>query len=486
MPRAKVARQAVPTLEQRLDRIVSASGIPKSSLGISVVRVNGGETPVYGHRSKEPMIPASNTKLLTTAAILDRLGPDFPLATAFRADGNVEKGTLRGDLVVVGHGDPGISGRFDPNADPLAIFAGWARALRAKGIGRVEGDLVLDDRYFDREFVNSKWPPAGSEHWYQAPVSALSFEDNCIGIRVRPAAAGRPGTVSLVPSTKTFRIENHVTTVPAGQRNRARFSVSRPRGSVTIVVGGTVAMGTAPEIVFVTVDDPPLFFGGVLREVLSAEGIEVTGEVRMAAEPAPAADRGMEVERHITPLRLAVEVCNKRSQNFFAESFVKILGRERRQDGGWTAGLAEIEEALVPFGLNKGSYVLEDGSGISRGNRISAAQFTTLLAGFQRHRLASLYLGSLCAAGEEGCGFGRRLRRNGNARNNVFAKTGSIAGARTLSGYVRGKNGTLFAYSILVNSPLPNEASVNRLQDAILAALVDDVLISANAAGQVN
>ncbi len=459
-------------LRLRLERTVEVSRIPPGSLGASVVRIDANAPPeeVFSHRGAAKMTPASNIKLLTTAAILDRLGPDFRLATILRTDGPITAGVLDGDLVVVGRGDPGISGRFDPEADPLSIFRDWARALHERGVREVRGSIVVDDSYFDRRYRSTTWPPSGSERWYQAPVSALSFEDNCVGVRVRPTKPGSPASVTLVPPNSFFRIDNGVRTVGRG-KNRAGFSISRPAGAGVIRVRGVVAVGSGPDLTFVTVEDPPLWFGGVLKDVLRSEGIHVRGLVRKADSDSAA--RGVEVARHETPLAKALAVCNKRSQNFFAESFVKILGRERRGEGSWAAGLAEVAEAVEPLGLPRGSYVMEDGSGISRGSLMSASQFTTLLASMRRHPLAATYLESLCASGEEGCAFGRRLRGNGSARENAWAKTGTINGVRSLSGYVRTATGRFYAWSLIVNSPMPAEGVIRRFQDDVVSAILD-------------
>lgn len=461
----------VEPLRERIAAIVASSPVPPGSLGLHVVRVDGaGEAEVFAHRADAAMTPASNLKLLTTAAVVDRLDLDRTLVTVVRADGEIRDRQLLGDLVVVGGGDPGISGRFEPDGDPRAILRRWARAVAARGIRSVTGSLVLDDTLFDRQLRSPTWPPAGSRFWYQAPVSALVYEDGCVGVRVTPGRAGRKARLELVPPTKAYRISGSVKTVGGRKARRAAMRADRERGSRVIRLSGTVAAGTKPDIAWLTVDDPTLWLGEVFREVLREEGIAVAGPIVVSPRPR---DGGVEVARHETTLRDAVAVCNKRSQNLFAEILVKFLGAERRGEGTWEAGLAEVADAVAPLGLPPGSYRMEDGSGISRGSLLAPNQLTRLLVSMRRHPKADDFLASMCASGEEGCGFGRRLAGDGRARENVWAKTGSIAGVRALSGYTRTASGTFYAWSLLVNAPLPSEGEIRRLQDDVVTALLD-------------
>jgi D-alanyl-D-alanine carboxypeptidase/D-alanyl-D-alanine-endopeptidase (penicillin-binding protein 4) len=470
------ARAGDEAIAQRLEGTIRRNRIRPEALGLSVVRIDGPSArPVFSHRGSTSMSPASNLKLFSTAAALDRLGPDFLLSAELRAEGTILGGTLSGDLIVVGRGDPGISGRFEPDADPLATFRRWAKAMREKGIGKVAGGLVLDDGWLDREWRSPSWPPAGTSFWYQAPISALPFEDDCVGIRIRPTRPGRPAEITLIPETGAFVVENRTKTVGPPKRKRRRVKIGltaeRERGSNVIRIGGTIRSGAPSDLFFLTVDDPPAWFGAALAETLAAEGIEISGPIRMAGKSMESA--GVPIARHETSLARAISVCNKRSQNLFAETLLKSLGREKRQEGSWRAGLAEVEDFLDEAGIPRGSHLLLDGSGISRGSRVTAEQITALLDFMSRHRFSEVFRDSLCVAGEEGCAFGRRLRGNGFARENVWAKTGSILGVRALSGYVRTASGGIYAYSILLNAPLPSEAKARRFQDAVLTAILD-------------
>lgn len=453
------------SLENALAREVDVARKAARAVGVHILDLADDRT-VYEHEADQPRILASNTKLLTTAAALVELGPEHAFETRVMTRGSVEGDVLQGDLAVFGGGDPNISGRFH-DGDSYAVFRAWAAALRARGVARVAGDLYLVNGIFEEPRVHPDWPRDQLTTWYEAPVDALSFNDNCVLVRVRPAAkSGAPAIVETVPKLDYFGIRNSART---GDGKKHKLFVTREAESDTLVVSGWIGRGTGQVDVWVAVLDPQAYFAAALRGALAEEGISVAGTSRFVH----GAPEGVweQVASHRSDLQRTLEVTNKRSQNFYAESLAKFLAWKQSGHGSWTAAVDTISRFLVSLGVPAEAFRLADGSGLSRGNVMSARGMTTLLERMYFHAFGREYVRSLPHSGEDGLKWERRLAQP-PYRENVFAKTGTINGVSTLSGYVKATSGRVYAFSILCNQVRSN-ASAHAAQDRILRALID-------------
>lgn len=449
-----------------VERAVRAGRKVAPQIGVHVVEIESGRE-VFGRRPDDLHIVASNTKLVTTAVALDRLGPGYLFETRFLLRGRIEGSSLDGDLAVVGGGDPNISGRHY-DGDSFAVFRRWAAALRERGVRRVEGDLFLDHGLFVGDEVHPDWPARGQDRWYQAPVSALSFSDNCVLVRVKPGErAGSPAAVELVPDLDLFEVTNRAKTVAGRSRHGAQ--IGRRAGGDELTVQGTLTPRGGKVERWVSVPNPVRYFGAGVRTALALEGIELSGDLRPVSHLPGLQWEG--VATHRTDLLTAIHVTNKRSQNFYAESLIKLVGAVGCGQGSWHAGIRAARELLADFGIAPGTYVMADGSGMSRGNRFTPRQLTTLLRSMYFHRWGREFLRSLPYSGEQELSWNERLAEPPYL-NNVFAKTGTLSGVSTLSGYAKGRSGRLYAFSILLNGNSGRRAA-HDLQDRIVRALID-------------
>lgn len=461
-PKADVAPAS--PLRSALEREVQSALRSSKSLGVHVVDL-ADRREIYGWQADAPRILASNTKLLTTAAALAELGPDFVFETKVMTRGETRDGALAGDLAIVGAGDPNLSGRFH-EGDPYAVFRPWARALAERGVRVVEGDLVLVNGLFEAPRVHPDWPRDQLTTWYEAPVDALSYSDNCILVRVRPAhAAGAPASVETVPPLDYFKIRN---TTRTGGRG-SRLYVTREDGADVLVVSGTVSRGSGPLDVWVAVHDPTAYFAAALRGALAEHEIEVRGTTR----PVHGLPEGVweEIAAHRSDLATTLAVTNKRSQNFYAECLAKLLGRRIAGSGSWDAAAGVVSHFLAGLGLDPAEYRVADGSGLSRANQASPRAMTRVLEGMYFHDFGRDFVRSLPHSGEPGLSWQRRLAQP-PYRDNVLAKTGSLNGVSTLSGYAKGVSGRVYAFSILCNQ-IRSASDARAAQDRIVRALVD-------------
>ena len=460
-----------PELTAGVNAQVAAARRVAARLGVHVLELESGEA-VYTYNATILRILASNTKLITSAAALDRLGPGYFFETEVLVRGELSDGLLTGDLAIVGGGDPNLSGR-QYQGDAFGPFREWASALKSVGIQRVDGDLHLVHGLFDDQLVHVDWPRDQLTRWYEAPVAALAFNDNCVLVKVRPGArSGAAAQVEIVPPLELFQLESSASTT--GSRRRAGLRIDRKETlseEWVLTVAGRIHRRTESYDKWVAVADPVRFFGAALRAAFVEEGIEITGRVLPSPDLARASAVWRRVTTHRTDLLTVLEVVNKRSQNFYAESVLKLLGALTCDRGSWPDGIRAASELLAEAGIDEGTYHLADGSGMSRENRFSPEQLTRLLRHMFFHRWGAQYVRTLPYSGERDLRWSRRLS-DGPYRGNVMAKTGYLSGVSTLSGYAKARSGKVYAFSILMNG-IRAEWRAKAAQDRIVRAVID-------------
>jgi D-alanyl-D-alanine carboxypeptidase/D-alanyl-D-alanine-endopeptidase (penicillin-binding protein 4) len=449
-----------------LDRV--AARVPAQSTGVSI-RIADDETGevVFERNPDTPETIASITKLITTASALHYLGADYKFRTTFWRRGVVEQGNLLGSLLVVGGGDPNISGRFYDD-DINAVFDKWAEGLRQAGVTQVTGDILLNASFFDSVGRHPEWPAGQESRWYQAPISALSYNDNVVLVSIRPGSRpGRQVGVSIEPPVDMLRPVPLARTV--GRKGRVRVAVSRAPGSNAVTVSGTVPLRPAWWSTPITIDDPPVFFGKALANRLKNAGISVTGRViQTAVKPDATWVPIATTESDLLP---TIEVCNKRSQGFYAEQIFKTISAEKRGQGSWPASVALAREFLAGLGLDPNHFQLRDGSGLSPGNRVPAADLVQFLRLMERNPNGEVWRNTLAVSGEREGTLRHRLN-DALARGQVLAKTGSLERVSTLAGYARAGSGRTYVFAILLNGRALTEVGGQGFQDRLLRALI--------------
>ncbi len=463
-PRAGSLPAAPEAIARLLDPVVSGRG---GRVGVAVYSVER-HLPLYLHHADDALLPASNMKLLTTAAALDRLGPDFQYTTSLYTDGELSGGTLTGNLILVGRGDPSISGRFYGDSVTY-VFDRMAAALQARGIRRVTGRLIGDTSYFDDRITAPGWESGNLLWWYGARVTALAFNDNVVTVVVRPAArAGDSALIEFLPRTGDLPVVNRVVT---GSRRGGRSVGIRRRPELGgYEVWGRIPVGAAPVRHVVAVENPPAFALSVLRERLGRVGIEVEDGDRVVWRRESLPRRSWTLlESHTSPRMIElVRVVNKNSQNFFAEQILKTMGAVFHERGAFDTGAVVVEETVSGFGVRRGGLEIVDGSGLSRSNRVSARALVELLVAMRSHPRFGEYYGSLLIAGYDGDP--RRLDAPA-AVGNVRTKTGTLRGASALSGYVTTGDGELLAFSVITNGLPGGKGASIAIEDGIAERL---------------
>ncbi|MEN9838858.1 MAG: hypothetical protein RL177_337 [Bacteroidota bacterium] len=448
---------------QRIDSLLRDEAWAPSTWGIAVQDLATGEW-IYRHNAEKLLMPASNTKLYTTAAALVLLGADHQTSTTLYARGD--------DVILSGGGDPALGGRFH-FGDRVMLFRGWAQALKSMGTDTIRGDVLVDDSRYDSLRLGRAWSWDYTTYWYAAEVSALNFNDNCVDLIIVGGKPGEPATITWEPfNTDYVRVINQTLTVPKGERSTTYYN--RPWGTNDITVGNRIEEGQTVRY-SVAVHDPAMYAGHVLREVFRREGIVVLGGVGRAGAMAGAEMRRLATQAS-RPLRDIVRVVNKNSQNLYADALLKELSlSDSVTEGSHAEGVARAKHVFAAAGIDTTILQLADGSGLTRVNLVTPDMTVALLRYMHAYPdvgVRNAFIESLPFTGEADYKLGSMFRAP--SAPFVRAKTGTINYARALSGYLTTRSGKTYAFSFMVNHYTEPTAAANRLIEAALTELAKD------------
>ncbi|MEV0703511.1 D-alanyl-D-alanine carboxypeptidase/D-alanyl-D-alanine-endopeptidase [Saccharopolyspora sp. NPDC050389] len=447
-----------------LDDILADQRLNGSHAGV-VVRDPATDEVLYSRQATDRATPASNAKLLTSAAALEALGPDYRFRTDVVTAAQQHGPVLLGDLYLRGTGDPTLL---------AADYERLAEQVAASGIRVVHGRLLTDDTWFDDVPMGTGWAWDDEPYYYAAPVSALTaapntdFDAGTVLVRVSPTVEGSRAEVRLEPATGVVRIDNRTTTSAAD--SEPDVTVQRDHGGSRVVVTGSVPAGAQPFEDFTSVPDASAYAADIFTRALAARGVVVKG----TGEGAAPADARALASRQSMPLRELLVPFLKLSNNGHAEILVKAMGREARGEGSWSAGLEVLTEKLSGLGVNPDVLRVVDGSGLSTMDQVTPEQLALLLDNARERPWFRSWYDALPVAGVADRMVGGTLRNRmagTAAQNNVHAKTGSLTGVTSLSGYVTAANGRELVFSVVFNDFLGG--SPRDLEDAIAIRLAE-------------
>jgi len=466
-PRAAGRGPQDQTLAADLDAVFSAPALARALVGVRIESLDRGL--LYERNGARLVVPASNMKLVTLAVAADRLGWDYRFETRLEAAGSIADGTLDGDLVVLGGGDPSIVAQ---DLGPAALFGEWAEALRQAGIHRVSGRLIGDDNAFDDVGLGAGWAWDYMAAAYAAPTGALSYNENVAVVRVSPGRAeGDPAAIDVAPPGHQLDVANLVRTGPAG--SPVSLDLARLPGSARLTVRGRVPLSGAVATRTTSIDNPTRFFVEAFRLALTARGVVVRGGAWDIDDVpgAPGADRRPIARRDSRPLSSLGGYFLKVSQNFYGETLLKAIGRAPGRAGTAEAGRAVVRDTLNAWGIGSDSFVMYDGSGLSRYDYITADAIVAVLKRvWQDERLRGPFLAALPVGGHDGT-LESRMKGTPLA-GRVQAKTGTIANMRALSGFLDTASGERIVFSIIANHFTAPASDIDAVAERALVRLV--------------
>jgi D-alanyl-D-alanine carboxypeptidase/D-alanyl-D-alanine-endopeptidase (penicillin-binding protein 4) len=502
----------------QIREMLSQPQLARAHWGIQAVDLATGKT-FFSLNADQLFLPASNAKLFTTAAVLAVAGPAYRFHTTVEAAAKPDdQGRLAGDLVIVGRGDPNISGRVMPyqlkteRVPPhTQVLEDLADQVARSGVKTVSGDLVADDTFYAGERFAPGWAQDDLQWIDGAPVSALSFNDNVVFVNIQPGAqAGDPAVISVEPDLANYQIDNRIVTTPPGIARK--IGIHRDIGSKTITLWGSLPADDHGMKEPLAMEDPAEFTAQLFRTLLERRGITIAGKARARhadvaqffdlpvlqnyAAPAPpvpesaaqstpptasapsitAAFQGpppVVLAEHVSlPLIEDVRVTNKTSQNLHAELAFRLVGKLGGFTGSFEGGTAAMKQFLLQAGLKEEEFVLLDGSGLSRRDLATPAAVVQLLRYAAQQPWGALYESSLPVSAVDGSLSERFV--NTPAAGLIHAKTGTLSHVNALSGYGQTLRGRRFAFSIFCNNHNLGSAKILPVMDSIVQLLVTE------------
>jgi D-alanyl-D-alanine carboxypeptidase/D-alanyl-D-alanine-endopeptidase (penicillin-binding protein 4) len=492
-------------LGKTIDSILADPAVARAHWGISVVTPDG--RSIYSLNDGQSFEPASNAKLFTTATAFAVFSLDAHFETNVFARGTLDAdGTLHGDIVLAGEGDPSISGRAWPDTGktvrpnpPLQPLEDLADQIAKSGlVHKVTGNVVGDDSWFVFERYGSGWSWDDLQWDYGAPITALTVNDNVFYLDIMPGEKpGDPIAASWNPPVPYYALENTAVTVAAAPK--AELGIDRQPGSKIVRLYGTIPVTSKGVHLGLAIEDPAEFAAMAFRQMLSVRGITIAGTAtaqhnlpvstadffeeshtalptplvlngprQLAAFPVPPNERLL-ATRNSPPLGQDFTVINKHSQNLHTELVLRDLGKAVLNDGSIAAGARVVRQFLTQIGVDPGDFLFYDGSGLSPQDMITPRAATTLLAYAAKQPWGDAFHATLPIAGVDGSLAGRF--DHSPVKGKFFAKTGTLSEVNALSGYLITQSGKTVILSILCNDHDPSGQASHKAADAIVEAI---------------
>ncbi len=392
-------------------------------------------------RSKESMLPASITKLLTASAVLHYIPPGSKFKTQLVSDAKQEKEVLKGDLFLLGGGDPSFV------SENMWVLV---NNFRRNGITEISGSLVVDDSLFDTVRYDSSRESVRVDRAYDAPVGAMSFNWNSMNVFIRPGQRGALAQVTLDPESEYFILDNQVRTAKG---KKLQIDVDRrwddKKNKEIFKVTGEIGEEVLEHLVFANIQKPDYWSGHNLKAFLQQRGITVRGQIRIGKTPKSSR---VFAEVESKPIELILADMNKFSNNYVSEMLTKNISLKGSQPGTLDGGIQLIREHLKNVVGKENGIQLVNPSGLTRENRMSAQDLWSIL----HHHILDFtsmpeFFSSLPIAGVDGTL--KKRFRNSDLERRVRAKTGLLNGVASLAGYLQDDEGGLIGFAIMYNGP---------------------------------
>ncbi|MBY7145113.1 D-alanyl-D-alanine carboxypeptidase/D-alanyl-D-alanine-endopeptidase [Virgibacillus sp. NKC19-3] len=452
-------------LEEKMDAILDDERLDGAVGGVSVRQADTGDM-LYSRDGDTRLHPASNMKLLTGAAAMETLGKEYQFSTEVWTDGQLRGDVLQGNVYLKGKGDPTLL------KEDLDQFA---KDLKDQGIHKIQGNVIADDSWYDDVRLSEDLNWSDEPFHTGAQVSALTlspdkdYDAGTVIVEVSADADAEQAEIQITPETDYVTVVNNTEMV--ADTEDKDISIEREHGSNTIIVEGEMPASGSDYRSWASVWEPTGYALNVFKQSLEENGVTFAGNSKLGTGVTPE-DVSLVTSKKSMPIEELFIPFMKLSNNGHGEILTKEMGKVARDEGSWDKGLEVIEDTLVEFGMDGDTIMLRDGSGMSHKNMIPANDLTQMLYAIQDKDWFPAFEYSLPVAGDPERLVGGTLRdrmTEGPARGNVVAKTGSLTGVSTLSGYVTAADGERLIFAVMINNHLDD--SVTAIEDAIGHAL---------------
>ncbi|MBC8403152.1 MAG: D-alanyl-D-alanine carboxypeptidase/D-alanyl-D-alanine-endopeptidase [Candidatus Marinimicrobia bacterium] len=468
------ALSAQVTITEWLNHIASNDTLSRAQWSIYAEYVDNGET-IIDYNSRNCLAPASSLKIITTGLALVKLGPDFQFSTQLYYSSSIDrKGTLKGDLFIVGGGDPTLGSDMVPGSLPAdSLVQTWIAAIKAQGIQRINGAIIADVSMLEEQSVPDYWPWIDIGNYYGTGTSALCFNDNLYYLTFKPGkeVGDRAEIFRVSPVVRGLEFDNFMRTGPVGSGDNGYIYCAPKLYRATL--RGTIPAGVEEFTIRGSLPDPALFAAQYLSSALLEAGVKIKGNPEVKSTSSVFDPGKLVYEHNSVKLSEIVRITNQISVNLYTEQLLKYLAWKESGEGSMAQGLNLIETFLDSSGIDIMGWQLFDASGLSRTNRVSARQLSNFLSVISRTPVFSEYYNSFSIAGDpDGSGSVASIGKGTVLALNGRIKTGTIIGVRSHTGYLTTSSGRLVSFSLICNNYPVSMRRINKIHESILIQLV--------------
>ncbi len=457
-------------IQTALATFVNDPTLKHASVSFHLIDLETNKT-VASNNSQLILPTASTAKLFSTATAIEVLGPNFRPETRLYIDGAIDSnGVLNGNLWVRGGGDPALGSKYFNSEDNLtSFFSTWVKKIKDAGIKTISGSVIADASEFGYNGAPGGWNWDDLGNYYGAGPSGLTIYDNMVRLKFKTSAtANQPTTlVSMQPTVPGLVIHNYV--LSSKKRGDNSYIYGAPY-SMDRFATGTLPINQSEFLVKGSLPDPEMQVAYEFTQFLQANSIGIKGEVKSARRMEISSSEGDYSARqliytHKGPKLIdIIKITNHKSVNLFAEHMVSLVAYHKTGDGSTEKGL-EIMEALWATRINAAEIHLNDGSGLSRSNAISAKNFTSLLAYMNKSKNKDAFFNSLPISGESGTL--KYVCRNQSGHGKIHAKSGTMTRIKSYAGYIHSTSGKKYAFAIVVNNQEGSTRNVKKKMEVL-------------------
>jgi len=436
--------------------------------GYSVYAIDSETGEVIFQTRQVSLVPASVMKVITTAVSIDVLGSDFQFHTQIGYTGkiNIEKGLLRGDLVLKGGCDPAFYSEYFPDYYQ-GTFENWASELKNRGIKSVEGNLFVDLSMMQGELVPGGWLWEDIGNYYGAGLSALTYNDNTYKIHLSsPKDAGKGATIiGFTPTIDSLKLINNVF---SADDTHDLTNIYGAPGSFSQVIEGSIPKGYSDFVVKASIPNPAISAANEFVKVLKSSGIYFSGNI-LTISNSDVSNFILIADKPSPPLRELIIPLNHESINLFAEHLLREIGRFRKNSTSLAESLTALKEFVTEKKIFQEGFYPTDGSGLSRSNALCSRTLVEILRHMYLSPNRDLFLKSLPLAGKTGTL--QNSFKGSPLENNLIAKTGSMSRVRSLAGIFTNKLGRKVIFAVITNNFEGSQATMGHSMEEIVNEL---------------
>jgi len=457
-------------VQSKIETTLHDEAFDYASVGISLTALDG--ELVVDIESDKKLVPASSLKLITTFSAIDILGADYQFRTRIGFSGDVDRaGTLQGDIVIIGSGDPTFgSTRFGQEYETL--LSNIVKSIKDKGIKCIDGNIDIRTNVFSGQPIPNSWPYGDVANYYGSGAWALSFNENEYDLYFKPKV--KEGQIAQIDHTEPeipyLEIESEVVT--KGKNTGDNAYIYGDQYHYRKIVRGSIPYSTKSFKIRGSIPNPPLTFASMLSSALEENDVLSSG-LSITESPIKKSNFKELLSIKSNPLSEIVEQANYESLNLYCEALLKLIGKKVKNEGSIEAGLEVINERLEKMGIDKHSFRIEDGSGLSPRNSIAASSFTSFLNNASKELGRDVLLKYIPQTGVSGTV--STILNKKQSQKKFYLKSGSMGGVLSYTGFFSGKSGKWYSICFISNNHSHGNGAVRRKAEDIFELLYQEL-----------